>query len=53
VLATRDVFDALSPAVKRTGVCMRRVHYLYRDNAAVPGDVEVCVSPCLPSLRRF
>ena len=48
VLATRDVFDALAPAVERTGVCLRRVHYLFRDNATVPGDVEVGVArpPC-------
>ena len=50
VLATRDVFDALAPAVERTGVCIRRVHYLYRDNGAVPGDVEVGDAPfCLPT----
>ena len=49
VLATRDVFDALAPAVERTGVCIRRVHYLYRDNGAVPGDVEVG-APSLPTV---
>ena len=44
VLATRDIFEALAPAVARTGVCLRRVHYLYRDVATVHGDVEVRMS---------